>query len=218
MSISYRQGHSPSSENLRNADISISHGWTKTTLCQNGIYTSPTRLRLCRSREGANPGSQPCQGGHRGHRDTRCGFVPPSECMTVLASPRAGAHARRARDTSPAIYRWGTGATEREVPSGTKERPGAGLLSPLRGLRSFRTWGPTVETMGYSRSSLPERLVCEHPGCALWPSPGAGKNGPAPPRGFLLVSWLRRLYNRSCLRIEPALSDEEDPPSEDWRC
>ena len=82
-------------------------------------------------------------------------------CRTVLATARAVAQARRAKDNSPAIHRWGTGARNQRVPSGTKERSrlDAGLLSPLGGLVSFRTWAPTVETVGYGRSSLRDDLA-----------------------------------------------------------
>jgi hypothetical protein len=71
-------------------------------------------------------------------------------CEDGAAFPQPG----RAKDNSPAIYRWVSGRKGR-VPSGTKEqaRLATRFLSPLRGLRAFGNRLPTVETVGYFRSS-----------------------------------------------------------------
>jgi len=52
------------------------------------------------------------------------------------------------------------GTRLKRVPAGTKERLRlrTGLLSPLRGSGSLWTFVPTVETVGYSRSSLRDYL------------------------------------------------------------
>jgi hypothetical protein len=68
--------------------------------------------------------------------------------------------ARRAKENSPPIDRWGTvGGKERspgrdERASQERPRHNAGFLSPLRGLRRLRTFVPTVETVGYAHPSL----------------------------------------------------------------
>ncbi len=73
-----------------------------------------------------------------------------------FALAHAAGQARRAKDNSPAIHRWIKRARNKTSPVGTKERRrlGIGLLSPLRGLTLFWTLVPTVETVGYCRSSL----------------------------------------------------------------
>ena len=66
--------------------------------------------------------------------------------------------ARRAKDNSPAIHRWVCGRTKNKSRQGRKNARilllATRFLSPLRGLIEFWNRLPTVETVGYSRSSL----------------------------------------------------------------
>ena len=77
--------------------------------------------------------------------------------MTVLAILRAACQARRAKDHSPAIHRWGTqGKKQNQSRQGRKNTPGwvPPYFRPWRGLAWFRPGHPTVKTVGYGRSSL----------------------------------------------------------------
>jgi len=64
-----------------------------------------------------------------------------------------GNQARRAKDNSPAIYRWVIGARDTVSPAGTKGPPrlGTGFLSPLRGWVSSWTLVPTVDIASMPR-------------------------------------------------------------------
>ena len=97
----------------------------------------------------------------------RSGNPPPQAgpCLRTLewvhvrsCDPRAAAQARRAKDNSPAIHRWGTGARNKRVPSGTKERPRLDFLSPLRGLVCFGFGYPPLKR--WARSIVPAGLCC----------------------------------------------------------
>jgi hypothetical protein len=80
-----------------------------------------------------------------------CGF-----CHTPRHDDVAFPQPGRAKDNSPAIYRWVSGREENESRQGRKEhtRVATQFLSPLWGFWPLRTSLPSVETVGFYRTSL----------------------------------------------------------------
>src|SRR5207245_1782184 len=76
--------------------------------------------------------------------------------MALLAGAAEPLQLGRAKGKKPSVSTLGTNAPRRRVPSGTIEAQDRGVI--LSSLRDSRPFGvqPSVETLGYSRSSLPD--------------------------------------------------------------
>ncbi len=124
--------------------------------------------------------------------------------MTVLANRRRTAQARRAKegpqtrsfafgdpDNSPAIHRWAAGGKEQRSPVRDERTPSAwhGPSFAPPGLSICRPSTPTVETVGYGRSSRRDYPAWTG-GTGPPVSTGGRKNGHAP-AALLLVLCFR---------------------------